>query len=61
MQILTIWRHSYKGAEWKPCTNRSSGGISYVFFFLFSLGSLPVLFSFDCTLVLFVLIYSFIS
>ncbi|PON98144.1 O-fucosyltransferase [Trema orientale] len=24
--ISTIWKHSYKGGEWKPCTNRSSGG-----------------------------------
>ncbi|EXB53958.1 hypothetical protein L484_022926 [Morus notabilis] len=25
--ILTIWKHSYKGGEWKPCTNTFSGGL----------------------------------
>ncbi|KAM7270724.1 hypothetical protein ACFE04_029938 [Oxalis oulophora] len=25
--ISTIWKSSYKGAEWKPCVNTSSGGL----------------------------------
>nr|GMD70430.1 protein ESMERALDA 1-like [Ipomoea batatas] len=25
--ISTIWKHSYKGDEWRPCTNKSSGGL----------------------------------
>ncbi|XP_015895500.1 protein ESMERALDA 1 isoform X1 [Ziziphus jujuba] len=25
--ISTIWKHSYKGGEWRPCTNKSSGGL----------------------------------
>ncbi|KAL3731354.1 hypothetical protein ACJRO7_028261 [Eucalyptus globulus] len=25
--ILTIWKHSYKGGEWKPCINQSTGGL----------------------------------
>ncbi|XP_021896150.1 uncharacterized protein At1g04910 isoform X1 [Carica papaya] len=25
--ISTIWKHSYKSGEWKPCVNRSSGGL----------------------------------
>ncbi|KAL5553425.1 hypothetical protein UlMin_040826 [Ulmus minor] len=25
--ISTIWKHSYKGVDWKPCTNKSSGGL----------------------------------
>lgn len=26
-QISTIWKRSYKGVEWKPCVNKSTGGI----------------------------------
>ncbi|XP_030450302.1 protein ESMERALDA 1 [Syzygium oleosum] len=25
--ISTIWKHSYKGGEWKPCINQSAGGL----------------------------------
>ena len=25
-QISTIWKHSYKGGEWKPYVNKSTGG-----------------------------------
>ncbi|XP_010527785.1 PREDICTED: uncharacterized protein At1g04910 [Tarenaya hassleriana] len=25
--ISTIWKHSYKGGEWKPCVNKSSGAL----------------------------------
>ncbi|XP_008467134.2 protein ESMERALDA 1-like [Cucumis melo] len=25
--ISTIWKHSYKGGQWKPCINNSSGGL----------------------------------
>jgi hypothetical protein len=25
--ISTIWKRSYKGVEWKPCVNMSTGGI----------------------------------
>ncbi|KAA8532565.1 hypothetical protein F0562_032619 [Nyssa sinensis] len=25
--ISTIWKHSYKGGEWRPCINKSSGGL----------------------------------
>ncbi|PQQ20842.1 uncharacterized protein Pyn_25113 [Prunus yedoensis var. nudiflora] len=26
--ISTVWKHSYKGAEWRPCVNKSSGGLA---------------------------------
>jgi hypothetical protein len=26
--ITTIWKHSYKGGEWKPYVNKSTGGIT---------------------------------
>ncbi|KAK9276095.1 hypothetical protein L1049_005626 [Liquidambar formosana] len=25
--ISTIWKHSYKGGEWRPCVNKSVGGL----------------------------------
>ncbi|KAF7849983.1 hypothetical protein BT93_L0054 [Corymbia citriodora subsp. variegata] len=25
--MSTIWKHSYKGGEWKPCVNQSAGGL----------------------------------
>ncbi|KAG6655145.1 hypothetical protein CIPAW_05G196200 [Carya illinoinensis] len=25
--ISTIWKHAYKGGGWRPCTNKSSGGL----------------------------------
>jgi hypothetical protein len=26
-QITTIWKHSYKGGEWKPYVNKSTGDL----------------------------------
>ncbi|XP_010262705.1 PREDICTED: uncharacterized protein At1g04910-like isoform X2 [Nelumbo nucifera] len=25
--LATVWRHPYKGGEWRPCINRTSGGL----------------------------------
>ncbi|TQD71823.1 hypothetical protein C1H46_042634 [Malus baccata] len=26
--ISTVWKHSYKSGEWRPCVNKSSGGLA---------------------------------
>lgn len=31
-QISTIWKHSYKGVEWKPYVNKSTGGRYFIVF-----------------------------
>lgn len=40
LQISTIWKHSYKSGEWRPCINTSSGGMNT------SCSLFPSLFSF---------------